>query len=135
MRMIQRVKSGFTFDKLLIWAVRLFLTNKFFFGCGRTVEKQKSGQNKQAVEPKFPGIFPIVGVGASAGGLEAFRALLEFLPVDTGLAFVIIQHLAAGQESLLTDILSRFTKMPVHQVEDEMHVEPTMFMLFRLGQP
>ena len=50
--------------------------------------------------------------------------LLECLPVDTGLAFVIIQHLASGQESLLTDILSRFTKMQVHQVEDEMHVEP-----------
>jgi PAS domain S-box-containing protein len=46
------------------------------------------------------------------------------LPVDTGLAFVIIQHLASGQESLLTDILSRFTKMQVHQVEDGMNVEP-----------
>jgi PAS domain S-box-containing protein len=68
--------------------------------------------------------FPIVGVGASAGGLEAFRVLLEFLPVDTGLAFVIIQHLAAGQESMLTDILSRFTSMPVHQVEDGLKVEP-----------
>ena len=50
--------------------------------------------------------------------------LLEVLPVDTGLAFVIIQHLAAGQESMLTDILSRFTRMPVFQVEDGMHVEP-----------
>jgi two-component system CheB/CheR fusion protein len=50
--------------------------------------------------------------------------LLEYLPVDTGLAFVIIQHLAPGQESLLTDILSRFTKMQVHQVEDGMIVEP-----------
>ena len=50
--------------------------------------------------------------------------LLECLPVDTGLAFVIIQHLAAGQESMLTDILSRFTTMPVLQVEDGMQVEP-----------
>ncbi len=68
--------------------------------------------------------FPIVGIGASAGGLEAFKALIELLPVDTGLAFVIIQHLASGQESLLTDILSRFTKMPVLQVEDGMSVAP-----------
>jgi len=66
--------------------------------------------------------FPIVGVGASAGGLEAFKVLLESLPADTGLAFVIIQHLAASQESLLTDILSRFTKMVVLQVEDGMSV-------------
>ena len=65
-----------------------------------------------------------VGIGASAGGLEAFKVLLECLPVDTGLSFVVIQHLAAGQESMLTDILSRFTKMPVQAVKDGMPVEP-----------
>ena len=64
-----------------------------------------------------------VGIGASAGGLEAFKDLLECLPVDTGLSFVIIQHLATGQESMLTDILSRFTKMPVQAVKDSMPVE------------
>ncbi len=90
-----------------------------------TVSDRKSGSNKQAsFKSNVPNDFPIVGVGASAGGLEAFRVLLEFLPVDTGLAFVIIQHLAAGQESMLTDILSRFTVMPVHQVEDGLQVEP-----------
>ncbi len=50
--------------------------------------------------------------------------LLESLPDDTGLAFVIIQHLASGQESMLTDILSRFTRMLVLQVKDGMHIEP-----------
>ena len=60
----------------------------------------------------------IVGIGASAGGLEAFKVLLESLPADTGLSFVIIQHLASGQESLLTEILSRFTNMPVQTVKD-----------------
>ena len=86
---------------------------------------RKSGSNKQSsFESKVPQEFPIVGIGASAGGLEAFKVLLEGLPVDTGLAFVIIQHLAAGQESMLTDILSRFTRMLVFQVEDGMHVEP-----------
>ncbi|MGD0644216.1 MAG: chemotaxis protein CheB [Candidatus Bathyarchaeia archaeon] len=83
---------------------------------------KKNGSNKQAASGSKE--FPIVGIGASAGGLEAFKLLLECLPVDTGLAFVIIQHLAAGQESMLTDILSRFTKMLVFQVEDGMHVEP-----------
>ena len=65
-----------------------------------------------------------VGIGASAGGLEAFKVLFECLPVDTGLSFVVIQHLAAGQESMLTDILSRFTKMPVQAVKDGLSVVP-----------
>jgi len=80
--------------------------------------------NKQASLDNKVTEFPIVGIGASAGGLEAFKDLLESLPIDTGLAFVIIQHLAASQESMLTDILSRFTKMVVLQVEDGMHVKP-----------
>ncbi len=65
-----------------------------------------------------------VGIGASAGGLEAFKSLLECLPIDTGLSFVIIQHLATGQESMLTDILSRFTNMPVQSIKDKMTIEP-----------
>ena len=84
----------------------------------------KNGSTKQNSSNSEVSEFPIVGIGASAGGLEAFKVLLECLPVDTGLAFVIIQHLATGQESMLTDILSRFTKMLVFQVEDGMHVEP-----------
>jgi two-component system CheB/CheR fusion protein len=68
--------------------------------------------------------FPIVGIGASAGGLEAFTKFLEKLPSDTGMAFVFIQHLAPGQESMLTDILSRSTAMHVHKVENDMPVEP-----------
>lgn len=68
--------------------------------------------------------FPIVGVGASAGGLEAFTKLLEGLPDDTRMAFVFIQHLAPGQESMLTDILSRSSKMPVHKVQNDMPVKP-----------
>jgi two-component system, chemotaxis family, CheB/CheR fusion protein len=65
-----------------------------------------------------------VGIGASAGGLEAFKVLLEGLPSNTGISFVIIQHLAAGQESMLEDILSRFTNMPVQTVKDKSQVEP-----------
>jgi two-component system, chemotaxis family, CheB/CheR fusion protein len=67
--------------------------------------------------------FPIVGIGASAGGLDPIRELLEHLPIDTGMAFVVIQHLGAGQESLLPEILSRSTKMNVLQVTDGMKVE------------
>jgi two-component system, chemotaxis family, CheB/CheR fusion protein len=68
--------------------------------------------------------FPIVGIGASAGGLEAFTELLSHLPIDTGMAFVLIQHLDPEQKSLLSEILSRSTQLPVHEVEDGMVVEP-----------
>ncbi len=67
-------------------------------------------------ETKAVNEFPIVGIGASAGGLDPIRKLLENLPVDTGMAFVVIQHLAPGQESMLPEILSRSTKMKVLQV-------------------
>jgi two-component system CheB/CheR fusion protein len=68
--------------------------------------------------------FPVVGVGASAGGLEAFTLLLKHLPPDTGLAIVLVQHLDPTHESLLTDILSRNTEMPIHEVKDGMLVQP-----------
>ena len=95
-----------------------------FLDVAFTVTSRHSDSNNQTSENKVPNDFPIVGIGASAGGLEAFKVLLEDLPGDTGLAFVIIQHLATSQESMLTDILSRFTKMPVLQVKNGVRVEP-----------
>ena len=68
--------------------------------------------------------FPIVGVGASAGGLEAFTQLLKALPADTGMAFVLVQHLAPTHASALAEILSRATKMPVTEVQNESIIEP-----------
>ncbi|MEG4417629.1 CheR family methyltransferase [Microcoleus sp. LAD1_D5] len=68
--------------------------------------------------------FPIVGIAASAGGLEAFTGLLSHLPSDTGMAFVLIQHLAPDHKSLLSEILARTTEMPVNEVEDGVAVEP-----------
>lgn len=68
--------------------------------------------------------FPIVGIGASIGGLVALQELLAALPGDTGMGFVVIQHLDPTHESSLADILSRSTKMPVAQVHDEPTVEP-----------
>ncbi len=66
----------------------------------------------------------IVGIGASAGGLEAFTQMLSALPVDTGMAFVLVQHLAPKHASLLSEILSRTTAMPVMEVHDEPQVKP-----------
>ena len=59
----------------------------------------------------------VVGVGASAGGLEAFTELLSHLPDDTGMAFVLIQHLDPNHESHLTELLSKASKMPVSEVK------------------
>ena len=67
--------------------------------------------------------FPVVGIGASAGGLEAFTQLLSDLPPDSGMAFVLIQHLDPQHDSLLAEALSRATTMPVVQISDGMTVE------------
>jgi len=74
--------------------------------------------------PETEAAFPIVGIAASAGGLEAFTELLGHLPADTGMAFVLIQHLDPNHESCLAEILSRSTQMPVSQVRDGVAVEP-----------
>jgi len=68
--------------------------------------------------------FPIVGIGASAGGLEAFMELLESLPPDTGMAFVLVQHLDPHHESALASILSRVTSMRVTEAQDGIQVVP-----------
>ena len=68
--------------------------------------------------------FPIVGIAASAGGLEAFTQLLSHLPIDTGMAFVLIQHLAPDRESLLMEILARATAMVVREVQNGIAIEP-----------
>lgn len=69
-----------------------------------------------------PARFPIVGIGASAGGLEAFTELLKHLPRDTGMGFVLVQHLDPKHESALTQILGRATSMPVRPVTNNVRV-------------
>lgn len=68
--------------------------------------------------------FPIVGVGASAGGLDAFSRLLQALPDDTGMAFVLVQHLSPTHTSSLAAILSKKTKMPVSEARDSELAQP-----------
>jgi two-component system CheB/CheR fusion protein len=62
------------------------------------------------------GSFPVVGIGASAGGLEAFTELLSQLPLDSGMAFVVVQHLDPAHQSILPELLAKTTRMPVNQV-------------------
>ena len=68
--------------------------------------------------------FPIVGIGASAGGLEALTQLLTDLAADTGMSFVLIQHLDPTHKSLLSEVLGKATQMPVSQAEHGQRVEP-----------
>ena len=70
--------------------------------------------------------FPIVGIGASAGGLAAFEAFFSGMPadVDPGMAFVLVQHLAPDHKSILAELIRRYTRMPVFEVEDGMRVQP-----------
>lgn len=76
------------------------------------------------LEKNINALFPIVGIAASAGGLEAFTQLLKHMLTDTGMAFVLIQHLDPNHKSLLSEILARATQMPVNEVQSGVTVEP-----------
>lgn len=66
----------------------------------------------------------VVGIGASAGGLDAIERLFDKMPAETGMAFVVVQHLSPNFRSLMDELLARHTKMPIHRVEDGMQLEP-----------
>src|SRR5262245_32678693 len=66
----------------------------------------------------------VAGVGASAGGFEAFRQLLKHLPGDTGMAIVLVTHLDPKHESILPELIARATTLPVSEAEDGVRVEP-----------
>jgi two-component system CheB/CheR fusion protein len=68
--------------------------------------------------------FPIVGIGASAGGLDAFKRFLQAITPDSGMAYVLVQHLSPTHESILPEILSRVTKIPVDEIKDDIHLAP-----------
>ena len=76
--------------------------------------------------PKIPSenLFPVVGVGASAGGLEAFKQLLRAIPEKSGLAYILVQHLDPFHESILAEILQKVTNIPVSEITDNVKVVP-----------
>ena len=83
----------------------------------RKATAPKSGEAQRSAAPESA-TFPVVGIGASAGGLEAFTELLRYLPEQTGMAFVLVQHLDPTHGSVLQEILARTTKIPVSEVTD-----------------
>ena len=94
---------------------------------------RKIGQPKQTRKPSTTpstrrrdegGSFPIVGIGASAGGLEAIEQFLRHLPDGSGMACVVVQHLDPTQKGMMVELLQRATALKVLQVKDRMKVEP-----------
>jgi hypothetical protein len=88
----------------------------------KKLDNKKPAKPTKDVASQGPG-FPIVGVGASAGGLEALEVFLANTPADCGMAFVIIQHLDPDHKGVLAELLQRGTKMKVFQVQDRMRIE------------
>lgn len=78
---------------------------------------------ESAVSPP-PASFHYVGIGASAGGLEAIESFFTNMPPDSGMAFIVVQHLSPDYKSLMVELLSKKTAMPVHRAEDAMEVLP-----------
>src|SRR5712671_7471040 len=87
-------------------------------------KKKRAAHRSKQPDPVAQVSFRIVGIGASAGGFEAFGEMLNALPADTGMAFVLIQHLDPTHESMLAPLLARKSALPVNQVTDGMAVEP-----------
>jgi len=83
----------------------------------------KGQPEADAVTPAGTG-FPIVGLGASAGGLEAFNSFFDNMPPDSGMAFVLVMHLAPDRESRVVELLARHTEMAMHPARDGMRIEP-----------
>ena len=84
---------------------------------------EKEGGRRQSVS-QF-----VVGIGASAGGLEAIEKFFDHVPGDSGLTFVIVQHLSPDFKSLMDELLARHTKLPIYRVEDGMAIQPNAIYL------
>ncbi len=86
--------------------------------------QKKSDTRSSEGKVRPPKKMAVVGIGVSAGGLEAFKAFFGKMPADSGLAFVLIPHLDSGHKSLLVEILGRHTGMPVQQVQQQIKMKP-----------
>ena len=95
-------------------------------GVSQSASQPVSQSASQPVSEVSKDHFPIVGIGASAGGLAAFEAFFSGMPahVNPDMAFVLVQHLAPDHKSILCDLIRRYTRMEVFEVEDGMVVKP-----------
>src|SRR6202020_887168 len=81
-------------------------------------------EHKDFTKERSSNLFPVVGVGASAGGLEAFKRLIKAIPEHSGIAYILVQHLEPSHESMLVDILQKITGIPVQEITNNVRVEP-----------
>ena len=104
-------------------------------GKAMTTRKQKTraDQNDTGTIPPETS-FPIIGIGASAGGLEAFELFFKTMPPASGMAFVLVPHLDPGHASMLSEILQRNTTMPVHEAEDNTKIQPNHVYIIPPGK-
>ena len=93
------------------------------------IKKEQTSNSVEKVSPEDGHAFHIVGIGASAGGLEALEQFFKNMPPDSGMAFVIVQHLDPTRKSSMPEILSRFTRMPVYLAAEGMKVEANSIYL------
>ncbi|MFM0034934.1 CheR family methyltransferase [Paraburkholderia strydomiana] len=88
-----------------------------------TSSEPGSERSGATLTPSASPTFPVVGIGASAGGIQALLRLFEQMPADSGMAFVIVLHLSPKYESRADEVLQRVTSMPVRQVRERTHIE------------
>jgi two-component system CheB/CheR fusion protein len=99
----------------------------------RAASERATAQKTDAVPPEHadrPAVTQfVVGIGASAGGLEAIEAFFDHVPEDSGLTFVVVQHLSPDFKSLMDELLARRTRLPIRRVEDGMAIQPNAVYL------
>src|ERR1700735_5275069 len=88
------------------------------------VKNMTGSRDKDKNRNRSLNLFPVVGVGASAGGLDAFKRLVKSIPEKSGVAYILVQHLEPNHESMLVDILQKATRLPVEEIIDNVFVEP-----------
>ncbi len=91
--------------------------------------KKVKKEKKAIAAPKQAAGFPIVGIGASAGGLEALETFFSHMPHDSNIAFVVIQHLSPRHKSIMGSLLAKCTEMEVLEMQDGMKIEPNRVYL------
>jgi two-component system CheB/CheR fusion protein len=103
---------------------------------GVTVDenRQQNQAQSSATAGEESASFPVVGIGASAGGLGAFQSFLSNTPSDSGLAFVLVQHLSPDRESNLVEIAERHTEMEVSETEDAVEILPNRVYIIPPGK-
>ncbi len=111
-------------ENLSPWGVFIIVIKTKKIGNSRPLQSPANGTS--STNDGIKSSFPIIGIGASAGGLAAFDAFFSCMPrdVDPDMAFVLVQHLAPDHKSMLAEIIQGYTQMSVFMVEDGMQVQP-----------